>query len=122
MARGLLQQGVMPFCPRCRSEFIPGMTRCSDCDADLVAALPESLPPADYDWVDLGTTDTEPEGELLRGLLEARGIPVIVKKDVFLSGFGRQGTLLMVPAEHHQTALGILQEQRGPAAVSTDSA
>ena len=29
------------FCPNCRSEFREGITRCPDCDVDLVAALPE---------------------------------------------------------------------------------
>jgi len=29
------------FCPECRAEYRPGFTRCSDCDVDLVHALPE---------------------------------------------------------------------------------
>src|SRR5580692_12909350 len=28
------------FCPDCKSEYRPGFTHCSDCDVDLVAALP----------------------------------------------------------------------------------
>lgn len=28
------------FCPECRVEYVPGVMRCSDCDADLVAELP----------------------------------------------------------------------------------
>jgi hypothetical protein len=29
------------FCPRCRSEYVPGYTRCSDCGVALVDSLPE---------------------------------------------------------------------------------
>lgn len=29
------------FCPECRSELREGFTRCSECDVDLVATLPE---------------------------------------------------------------------------------
>ena len=32
------------FCPECRAEYRPGFTRCADCDADLVANLPEAKP------------------------------------------------------------------------------
>lgn len=31
----------MPFCPICKSEYKPGITKCSDCDVDLVEKLPE---------------------------------------------------------------------------------
>lgn len=29
------------FCPQCRVEYRPGFTRCTDCDVDLVEALPQ---------------------------------------------------------------------------------
>jgi hypothetical protein len=29
------------FCPQCRAEYRPGFTHCTDCDVDLVDALPE---------------------------------------------------------------------------------
>jgi hypothetical protein len=30
------------FCPQCRAEYRPGFTHCTDCDVDLVEALPAS--------------------------------------------------------------------------------
>jgi hypothetical protein len=30
------------FCPQCRAEYRPGFTHCTDCDVDLVNALPNS--------------------------------------------------------------------------------
>ena len=32
----------MPFCPSCRTEYRPGVTKCVHCDKDLVVALPEA--------------------------------------------------------------------------------
>ena len=29
------------FCPKCKVEYRPGFTRCSDCEVDLVDVLPE---------------------------------------------------------------------------------
>jgi hypothetical protein len=29
------------FCPKCKAEYRPGFTRCSDCEVDLVEALPK---------------------------------------------------------------------------------
>jgi hypothetical protein len=31
----------MPFCPKCRYEYKLGVTRCSDCDVELVDRLPD---------------------------------------------------------------------------------
>ena len=28
------------FCPQCRGEYTPGLTRCADCDVELVEVLP----------------------------------------------------------------------------------
>jgi hypothetical protein len=32
---------LVMFCPKCRAEYRPGFTRCSDCDVDLVHEFPE---------------------------------------------------------------------------------
>jgi hypothetical protein len=33
----------LPYCPRCRSEYRAGFTRCADCGLDLVDELPEEI-------------------------------------------------------------------------------
>jgi hypothetical protein len=32
------------ICPQCHSEYMAGITRCSDCDVELVEALPADKP------------------------------------------------------------------------------
>jgi hypothetical protein len=32
------------FCPQCRAEYVPGVTRCVDCGVALVEALPDPEP------------------------------------------------------------------------------
>jgi hypothetical protein len=32
------------FCPKCKAEYVPGRTMCSDCGLELVDALPERRP------------------------------------------------------------------------------
>jgi len=35
------------FCPQCHAEYVPGFTRCDDCDVELVEALPAEKPAGD---------------------------------------------------------------------------
>ena len=56
----------MPWCPKCRNEYVEGKTHCPDCDVDLVEELSfekeEILPPEDYEFPE----DFRPE-EVLNG-------------------------------------------------------
>ena len=65
------------ICPECGAKYPQGVTRCPECDVEVVdeaAGAPQDVP----EWVDdvvvLETTD---EGQLMvaRSLLEAEGIP-----------------------------------------------
>lgn len=108
----------MPFCPQCRAEYVEDKTHCADCGVELVASLGPSVPPPDVHWVELATASTEAEGDMLAELLQQSGIPVMIKKDVFASGFGRQGTLIFVPAEQRDEAEALARELATPDAGS----
>jgi len=69
------------FCPVCRLEYRPGFTHCSDCDVDLVAALPQKSAAAQAGMRDLRSPTVLRQGvsaadaPLIRDALNAAGIP-----------------------------------------------
>ena len=72
----------MPFCPECKYEYVNGIEKCPDCDAELVWELPTELPPAEVPpgfWtsdeaVTVFTAKDGVEAEIVSGLLESAGI------------------------------------------------
>jgi hypothetical protein len=101
------------WCPSCRTEYREGFSRCADCGADLVGALPpspsstrEARPPItgpfspDDDVVEL-TTTTAAEAEVTAAHLRSEGIPAVVFGVDAYSGYGSafqnaQGARIMV--------------------------
>ena len=76
----------MPFCPKCRSEYRPGFTRCTDCDLELIKSLPEEKPEefnqADVELIELATFPNSSEAEMIQELLEDNGISTVLRGDV----------------------------------------
>jgi len=71
---------IVPFCPRCKFEYTPKVSRCPECGSELVAELPPepergSRREGKPDEVVLCTVQGEIHASLLRGRLEAEGIP-----------------------------------------------
>ena len=73
----------MPYCPKCRYEYNPGIAVCPDCDEQLVAALPEE-PDADDDeevyddWVQIGRLTSTQYAEMVIEALQAKDIPAVL--------------------------------------------
>ncbi len=65
----------MAWCPNCKTEYIPGVTRCPDCGAALVDALPPDRDPPPLDMALLTTVTNNGEIAQLHGLLDSAGIP-----------------------------------------------
>ena len=74
----------MPFCPGCRTEYREGMTRCGECDLELVAELPGTEDESNrkvLQLVELASFTTASEAEMIQELLEGNGIPTIIRGD-----------------------------------------
>ena len=67
----------MPFCPRCKSEYRPGFSRCADCDVELVAALPTpQAGDAIEGWVEV-FRGAEIRANVIRAALEEADIETV---------------------------------------------
>ena len=71
----------MPFCPKCSYEYLPEITKCPDCDADLVEAIPEPEIYNDKDVV-IYETYNENDALIVKAYLEAEGIDATLLGDV----------------------------------------
>jgi hypothetical protein len=84
------------FCPQCRQEYREGVTTCGECGLALVGVLPETGQDG-AEWMDLVTvlTTSDPaETKVVKSLLEAEGIPCMLRGEGLqdLVGLGRAGT------------------------------
>lgn len=106
----------MPFCPECRYEYRPGRDRCPDCDRPLVDILPpEDDSVVDVHWVAVHPLPGSLYAEMVKEVLERRGIPCLLKSDALSSAYGAKGTALpgmeariLVPEERAEEAREIL--------------
>ena len=70
------------FCPICESEYNPGITRCPDDGAELVAQLtPETAvhDSSDARFVTLHTLSSPAEGEMVSDILRQNGVRAVVQ-------------------------------------------
>jgi hypothetical protein len=93
----------MPFCPKCHSEYRPGFTRCTDCDAELVESLPEEkveeFHQTELELVELASFPDYSEAEMIQELLQENGIPTVLRGDVVpLGNVSGAATLLVEKA------------------------
>ncbi len=73
----------MPYCPTCRTEYQSGISRCVDCDAELVDALPvEEEQASDTGLVQLAVFPNAAEARLIQELLENNGIEAVLRGDM----------------------------------------
>jgi hypothetical protein len=72
----------MPFCPRCRSEYRQGVSRCPECEVGLVDQLPPA-PELVWDpreWVTVDESGDESEALILEGFFSEAGLAVRLQR------------------------------------------
>jgi len=62
------------FCPRCRAEYRPGFTECSDCHVQLVPELPEEPEVEFAEYEEVLSTNNPGDRAILKSILDAEGI------------------------------------------------
>jgi len=62
------------FCPRCRSEYRQGFSRCKRCDLELIEALPPEPAPEYIEYVQVLGTYNPADIAFIKSVLDAEGI------------------------------------------------
>jgi len=93
----------MPFCPKCRYEYLPGVTVCPDCDEKLVDVLPEENSEEEVkeydDWIELAQLTSLPSAEMLLEVLREKNIPAVIQSDTgYFGTTGQMGPSSYQPA------------------------
>lgn len=106
------------FCPQCKAEYLPGFTRCSDCDVDLVEHLPEADHGSDADVPDeslreVWTGEDQDECVSICERLRVANIPfkVIQHRKQFLKGLERSFKI-GVPSKFRSDAKEVIEKGR----------
>jgi len=110
----------MPFCPKCRVEYRPGFTRCSDCDTDLVERLDVAPSWEGAEPVELTRKQDSSQARLICDALLQSGVPCFLKgiegKEIlgpilgasFFDGADLNDIAILVPEDRIEEAQNIL--------------
>ena len=74
----------MPFCPKCRFEYVEGIETCPDCDLKLVPKLHEPTPDPymDEELITVGSYRSSIEAREARLRLEGLGIESMIADEI----------------------------------------
>ena len=83
----------MPFCPKCKSEYLQGIETCSDCHVPLVSELVDGPQDTEREekFVLLHTFPSLVYAEMVKEALENKGVPCLMKSDMLTSAYGSKG-------------------------------
>jgi uncharacterized OB-fold protein len=108
----------MAFCPKCKSEYIDGVTTCEDCGSALVEERPAPEPREAGQFVEIWKTQGEMDAQLIRALLESHGINVLFRGEALrlthgLTVDGLAEVRILVPADQAKRSREILSMSEG---------
>ena len=96
------------ICPKCKAEYVAGITVCADCNVPLVEQLPEKQ---GKDFREILITFNAGEIAMIKSLLDDAGIDYYIKGEHFavLRPFADPARLF-VREDQHEEALEILED------------
>ena len=99
------------FCPTCRAEYRSGVTRCPDCDVNLVEELPPEPEPEWVEFEEVLSTYNLADIALIKSILEDAGMKYFFQNENFvhLSPLALPARL-MVPKNQAAKTLALLKD------------
>ncbi len=106
----------MPYCPTCKQAYPAGQTECPTDHATLVAEQPfQTVQGEGVTWVEIMSTGTDDEARIVKGFLDAEGIPAQIENVKFSmepANFGALGDIrVYVAAEDEERAKQMLKQR-----------
>jgi len=98
------------FCPKCKSEYRQGFTRCTDCDMDLVHELPSEE--AEFvEYVQVLATHNAADISFIKSILDGEEVDYFLKGELFNQLEPPvQPAILMVRKDQVETANDLLRD------------
>lgn len=82
----------MGFCPNCKFEYEAHIRTCPDCHETLVEKLPEPDHETKGSFVALPDVPGRVYADMVKGALEAQGIPCYIRAEGIIDAYGISGT------------------------------
>lgn len=101
----------MPYCPKCRAEYVYGVRYCLDCDEAVVDTLPKEAETANVKFVTAFQARHVMEAHLIQGILEAEGIPCLLvgaREQIY----PQLPVFIQVPEDRLEEAQRLIEEVR----------
>ena len=106
----------MPYCPTCKQVWPAGQMECPNDRVALVEDLPfQSVQSEGAAWVEIASTGADDRARIIKGFLEAEGIPAQIENVKFSMepiNFGTMGDIrIYVGAEDEARAQALLRQR-----------